>query len=395
MYDFFGVSTDSLSQDPAERLERRFINYLISFPFARSEHENEDNNDDKPNDAERIKRQRMLEVERLRHQERERKKKSLQRYSDKVSFELHETIYKRILDAIKDADDVRARTIPMPEALPDLIDIVNTKAASMSRIESMSAGMTWLHQGVLRVVNNPPFSTRRKDSEIKVENYRLAMGYIGSENLRTLVPAFALQNWLPYSTKPFSLFRRKIWEHSSATANAAFKIAEEEGLKLPSMAYTLGMFHELGKIALMKLYLRIFDEVQREQVIATVNDTSAEKHNVIRKLTPDEQFLRDLMLEQDRRVTAIVVAGWNLKRLPLSQHLLSFVEAQSYDELTDYAKVLTQANAYSEYRMLKEIGMAEKDEAQHLFKRYNFTQEQLGYLRNEPLKSMKLNVPES
>lgn len=391
MYDFFEYSTDVHSADPAVRLERRFINYLISFSFARSQFDDSESESDKKEVAMR---QRKLEVERLREQERERRQKSMQRFQDRVSFELHETIYERIISALDDPDDIKQRTIPMPENLPALIDTVNARAASLANIEELSNKMNWLHNGVLRVVNNPPFSTRRKASEIKVESYRLAMGFVGSENLRTLVPAFALQNWLPHSTRPFSMFRRKIWDHSMATANAAYALAEKRNLKQPEMAYTLGMFHELGKIAIMKLYLRIFDDVQQKAVMATVNDSNPEKHNALRSLKPDEQFLRDLMLEQDKRASQIVVAGWDLKRVPLSQHLLSFVEAEKFEDLTDYAKVLVQANAYSEFRMLKEIGMVEADEAQALFQRYHYEPNMLAELRNVSLKSLRLSVPD-
>lgn len=390
MYDFFEYSTDQLSKNPAIRVERRFINYLISLSFARAEL-GEDDND---NSQAAKQRRRMLEVERLRHQERERKRQSQQRFQDKVSFGLHEVVYERILTALDNPEEMRAKIIPMPQNLPEMIDTVNARAASLTTIEQLSAKMPWLHEGILRVVNNPPFSTRRKASEIKVESFRLAMGFVGSQNLRTLVPAFALQHWLPHTTKPFGQFRRKIWDHSLATANAAYAIAEQRGLKQPSMAYTLGIFHELGKIALMKLYLKIFDDVQQQEVIATVNDSNPERHNALRTLKPDEQFLRDLMLEQDRRVTQMVVANWDLKRVPLSPHLLSFVEAKMPAEYTDYALVLAQANAYSEFRTLKELGMVEAEEAQSLFQRYQYDNKMLEYLREVPLRSLRINVPE-
>lgn len=390
MYDFFEYSTDQLSKNPAIRVERRFINYLISLSFARAELGDDDND----NSQAAQQRRRMLEVERLRHQERERKRQSQQRFQDKVSFGLHEVVYERILTALENPEEMRAKIIPMPQNLPEMIDTVNARAASLATIEQLSEKMPWLHEGILRVVNNPPFSTRRKASEIKVENFRLAMGFVGSENLRTLVPAFALQHWLPFTTKPFGQFRRKIWDHSLATANAAYAIAEQRGLKQPSMAYTLGIFHELGKIALMKLYLKIFDDVQQQEVIATVNDANPERHNALRTLKPDEQFLRDLMLEQDRRVTQMVVARWDLKRVPLSPHLLSFVEAKTPADYTDYALVLAQANAYSEFRTLKELGMVEAEEAQSLFQRYEYDNKMLEYLREVPLRSLRISVPE-
>ena len=164
-------------KDPALRLEKRFINYLISFPFARKARSKADGVEDE----EKEQRRKLLEVERLNYEERDRKAQARQRFSDRVSEELHEEIYHRALETIEDGDYVRERLIPLPEKLPELLDTLSLKAASMRRIESLVQGMDWFHTGLLRTVNQPPFIDRNR--QVKVDNLRVAMSFAGTENL--------------------------------------------------------------------------------------------------------------------------------------------------------------------------------------------------------------------
>ena len=390
MYDFFAVSTEGGSQDPAVRLEKRFINYLISLSFARKAR---DKVDGKQVEVQEQKR-RLLQVEQINHDERERLKQARQRYSARVSEELHETIYHKISEYIEDATYVRERLIPLPEKLPELLDILSTKAASMRRIENVVQGLDWFHEGVIKTVNQPPFiDKRRKQQQVKLESLRTAMSFMGTENLRLLTPAYIMQHWLPPSTNPFSMFRRKIWDHSLGTAILAHEIASQKGMPDPVLAYTIGMFHELGKIALMKVYLRVFDEVQRDMAIKSIRDSSPEKHNALVKLKPDERFLRNLMLEKDKKVSYLVAEGWGLQRVPISEHLLSYTQTKSREQCSDYATVLAQANAFCEYRILREVDLATVEEGLHLLKKHKLGAEQVKMLNNVNLKRPKIIVP--
>lgn len=390
MFHFFAGTTEGGSNDPALRLEKRFINYLISFPFARKTRSKEDGTAEEEHEQLR----KLLEVERLNYEERDRKAQARQRYADRISDELHEEIYYRALKTIEDGDYIRERLIPLPEKLPELLDTLSMKAASMRRIESVVQGMDWFHTGLIRTVNQPPFIDRNK--QVKIDNLRVAMSFVGTENLRLLAPAYIMQNWLPPATQPFTLFRRKIWEHSLGTAIAAHNIAVERNLRDPVLAYTIGMFHELGKIALTKLYLRLFDEVQREFAMQSVNDKSPERHNAIVQLTPDERFLRDLMLEKDKDVSYLVAEGWGLKRVPVSKHLLAYTQSQAKDKGYDseYADALAQANAYCEFRMLREVDLASLEEGKHLLNKYSITSETIARLHNVSLKRPPIVVPE-
>lgn len=392
MFDFFAVSTEGGSKDPAFRLEKRFINYLISFPFARKSRDKADGVDNEVQEQKR----RLLQVEQINYDERERLARARQRYQDRISDELHENIYRRILEQLDDRDFVREKLIPLPDRLPDLLDILSTKAASMRRIEDTVQGMDWFHNGVLKTVNQPPFiDQRRNGNKVKLENLRTAMSFMGSENLRLLTPAYIMQHWLPPSTQPFTLFRRKVWEHCLGTAIIAQAIAETRKLKDPVLAYTLGMFHELGKVALTKLYLRVFDDVQREMAMESINDSSPDRHSALVNITPDERFLRNLMLEQDKRVSYIVSEGWGLQRVPISQHLQNFHQASSKAEFdSEYAKILAQANAFCEFRMLREVELATVEEGSHLLKRYDVDAGLVAELNTLNLKRPKFNVPE-
>ena len=111
--------------------------------------------------------------------------------------------------------------------------------------------------------------------------------------------------------------------------------------------------------------------------MASVNDKSPERHNALVQLTPDEHFLRDLMLEKDKEVSYLVAEGWGLKRVPVSKHLLAFTQANrttpKYD--SDYAEVLAQANAYCEFRMMREVDLASLEEGKRILNKYSVSAE--------------------
>ena len=189
-----------------------------------------------------------------------------------------------------------------------------------------------------------------------------------------------------------------MWDHSLGTAIAAHNIAvEEKAKKDPILAYTMGMFHELGKIALTKLYLKLFDDVQREFAMASVNDKSPERHNALVQLTPDERFLRDLMLEKDKEVSYLVAEGWGIKaRSSKSALTVSFTQADrvnpTYD--SDYAEVLAQANAYCEFRMMREVDLASLEEGKRILNKYSVSAETVARLNNVSLKRPPIIVPD-
>jgi hypothetical protein len=134
--------------------------------------------------------------------------------------------------------------------------------------------------------------------------------------------------------------------------------------------------------------------VQREFAMQSVNDKSPERHNTIIKLTPDERFLRDLMLEKDKDVSYLVAEGWGLKRVPVSKHLLAFTQSKAAENESEYAQALAQANAYCEFRMLREVDLASLEEGKHLLNKYSITAETIARLNNISLKRPPIVVPE-
>ena len=80
---------------------------------------------------------------------------------------------------------------------------------------------------LINLVNKPQY---RKRSDVQVNEPNLALSYVGLDNLKLVMPTFMLKHWLPTSTAPYPLMKRKLWNDSLSVALAAQLLAKEHGL---------------------------------------------------------------------------------------------------------------------------------------------------------------------
>ena len=109
---------------------------------------------------------------------------------------------------LEDIDSVVHETIGIQDSVPAILDILATRSASVGRLEPLIKDLTWLGRELVAFVNLPYYRQQRsKHTSVKVDNPLLALRYIGLDNLKFVVPTFAVRHWMPHSTEPFSLFK--------------------------------------------------------------------------------------------------------------------------------------------------------------------------------------------
>ena len=99
---------------------------------------------------------------------------------------------------------------------------------------------------LVTLVNLPYYRNQRsKNTSVKVDSPALALRYIGLDNLQLVIPTFAVRHWMPHSTEPFSLLKRRLRDSAMANAIAAQKIAQINNVN-DIHAFTLGMLLDVG-----------------------------------------------------------------------------------------------------------------------------------------------------
>lgn len=362
-YAQFSVSTQSDSNDRVAVLNRRFINYLISLNFARGQLLAEEGGDTVEITASRE----LLAVEQRRRTEQAHRQAAHDEVRKEVEQQLHQRLYAAVEQRLGDQRYLRERVLGVNPNTAALLDHLYSPSASSRKIETLAQGLDWLHVGLVKIVNLPPFADPKDPRRARITQFRNALNFVGSEDIKVIAGALSMQQWLPPAEAPFVLLRRKLWHHVMATAVLCQRLAELDKNLEPAVAFNVGMFHEMGKVVLARLYVKIFDDVRQAMLQDLRNETTSARYNALVNIDPDQQFLRDLMLQKDKQVTHRLFAGFELSRLPLSAVYEQYAQAQSFSETSGYARILWQANAFSEFRMLHSANLATLEDGKLMF----------------------------
>ena len=97
----------------------------------------------------------------------------------------------------------------------------------------------------LQLCNSAMFSTRKQ-----IESLEHAVIMLGQKWLLKLVVSSSINNFFDQCGMGYSLCKGGIFHHAIGTAILSEKLADFSGATSPSVAYTAGLLHDIGKVAL-------------------------------------------------------------------------------------------------------------------------------------------------
>lgn len=203
-------------------------------------------------------RRELLDVERIAMRDKELNQRSKQHYQENISTIVHEEVCQRMQQKIADIDELTSKVLGIDDGIGAVYDALAVKAASIAKIEPAIAEIPWLTKELMDLSNSPKYrKTDRLGKVVRFETLRMTLSFFGIENLKVLIPMLTVQRWIPKVTDPYPAFKQKIWEQIIATGISCRTIAQF-GKVDPFHAYLAGMYHELGKIAITKMFFKFF-----------------------------------------------------------------------------------------------------------------------------------------
>ncbi|TMO66948.1 HDOD domain-containing protein [Pseudoalteromonas aurantia] len=378
----------------AQALAERAHDLLISHNFAQQQigyiHTLEINY------GEKIAQRTMLEVEIAAAEKRQQTSTSHHKYIAKASIHLHQIIESSIESQIADIDNIYHEVVGIQDSVPTILDLLAVKSASIGRLEPLVNDLPWLGRDLVSLVNLPQYR-KQKGTAIKVDTPALALRYLGLENLQMVIPTFAMRHWMPHSTEPFPLLKRKLRDMSMSTAIAAKELAPLYGVK-EQHAFTLGMLVDAGKIALTRLYLHTFEKVWQEKVRIARDKSHKDLHTALLELGPDPLFLRHLLLERAPTLSRTLIEKMAFRYLPFHATMEEFTAGYlptTTKNVTDplpLTEVVRKAHGYAQYLSLKDSQLIEPDEAQVWFLHLGLSQEEQKILAKCAFQSLQLTI---
>jgi len=190
------------------------------------------------------------------------------------------------------------------------------RATSINRIKPLATSLSWLATDLVNLVNKPQY---RKRADVQVNDANLALSYIGLDNLKLVMPTFILKHWLPKSTAPFSLMKRKLWNDSLSIALAASALAEHSGAN-GYTAFTTGMLSNIGQLAITRCYLTTYNRMYKQELRDAFNTKDKRLHNILSKIENSPELLLEQLILRSSKLSAELIEQMNFDRLPITRN---------------------------------------------------------------------------
>jgi HD-like signal output (HDOD) protein len=209
----------------------------------------------------------------------------------------HAAIAVAAVAATEDGATLRQLAPRRPSLLPQLIRAANDDAAPRRELAAIIRRDPSLVGSLLEMAN----SSFYRVSERPVESIDRAVVLLGSEGIRSLIAAAAMQPIFRVASGPFPRFAQTVWEHAWRAANAAVVHAAMAEKADPFAAELLSLVWGLADVVLFRAIL--------ERYQAAGSDGA---------LQPDAGVIATALESHSARVARRIGAGWELSDASLA-----------------------------------------------------------------------------
>lgn len=272
------------------------------------------------------------------------------------------------------------------EACPAILDILSTRAASVNQIKGLAGSLPWLTLDLINLVNKPQY---RKRADVQVTDAKLALSYIGLDNLKLVMPTFTLKHWLPTSTAPYGLMKRKLWNDSLSIALAAQVLAKEHDIDQFTV-FTTAMLSNIGRLAVTRCYLTTFNDMYKQDVRQALADKDKRLHTVLSKITVSETLLLEQLIMRSAKLSADLIEKMQFKRLAITEPIFDLAYAEHLDKMHPVAQMVAKAKAYIAFRSLAKESLISSDESRALLGAVKLTAADITLLKKSDIDHIKL-----
>jgi len=272
------------------------------------------------------------------------------------------------------------------DAAPSILELLSLRATSVNKIKPLAASLTWLSRDLISLVNKPQY---RKRADVKVNNAKLALSYIGLDNLKLVMPTFILKHWLPHNTEPFALMKRKLWNDSLSIALATQVLAQNKGIDCYS-AFTAGMLSNIGQLAITRCFFKTYNDMYKAELQKAYEAKDKRLHNILTKINSPSEVLLEQIALRSSQMSADLVELMNFDRLPITEALFDLAYNDNIKKMNAIAQLVAKAKAYINYRNLSKENLLDDEEIIILFKSVNLTKTELLLLKKSDIDHLKL-----
>lgn len=340
----------------------------------------------KQNSEQENRRRELLDVEEQANQDRLIKEHGISHFKAQMMSKFFAQVTAQVNNEFDNKENLYANVLNIEDSAPAIMEILSVKAASIKRITPLVSALPWLADELVNLVNKPQY---RKRADVVVNDPHLALTYVGLDNLKLVMPTFMLKHWLPVSTAPYPLMKRKLWNDALSTALAAQALAKSQGLD-PFTAFAAGMLSNIGYLAVTRCFLQTYHKMHKEALTTAYNERDKRLHDVLVEFDMSPELLHQQLLERSPKVAADLVELMRFDRLMITEPLFDLAYTDDYENLSAIARVVVKARAYVAFRSLAKEELIDNEEAKILLSTAHLTPQEVALLKKSDIDHIKL-----
>lgn len=341
---------------------------------------------EKQNSEQENRRRELLAVEEEAKQNRLIEEHGMNHFKNQVMNQFYNQVMADVNLAFDNKENLYSNVLNIEDAAPTIMEILSLRAASIKRIAPLVNSLPWLSDELVKLVNKPQY---RKRADVQVNDPNLALTYIGLENLKLVTPTFMLKHWLPHSTAPYPLMKRKMWNDALAIAMSAQVLAKSAGLD-EFMAFSAGMFSNIGMLAVTRSFLQTYNESYNQALKNAYDNKDKKLHDVLLSFDMSPELLFQQLSERNAMVAADLVELMRFDRLAITEAIFDLAYSSTSNEMCDIAKLVLKAKSYIAFRSLAKEKLITGDEAKILLGVAQVTPKDIALLKKTDIDHIKL-----
>ena len=138
-----------------------------------------------------------------------------------------------------------------------------------------------------------------------------------------------------------------------------------------------------------RLYFKLFDKIQLHLLQECQKDKEQKRHEALLKIAPSANHLIALQQEFADAVSADILEWMHFTRLPIAQPMRACADKQPA-QVNTLSKILHQARAYAQIRMLHQLKLVDIKEVKPLFAEQNYPTGALEALKSTDIFTLPL-----
>ncbi|QSX34345.1 HDOD domain-containing protein [Shewanella avicenniae] len=256
-----------------------------------------------------------------------------------------------------------------------LLELLNSPRVDLNRIRPIVAEIGWLGRDITAIVNSPSFMARRQQhSDTQVNDLKVALAYIGLDNLRAYIPYYVCRYWL--SQSPSLLWvSRKVWRYSQLQGIAARALAELHQQD-PTLFYTIALMKQLGMSVMLSVSADVFEQLRHTWMRQALVERDSALHDALSVCEFPLDLVWPMIAEQSLALTWKLPESLGFADVKAVSILRELTEAKGVVALSDDAKIIAKSSCYAKCMLLDEGQQLSFNERQLMYRYYELSEQE-------------------